>query len=106
MEEKMIIAIDKDDLLLVFESQEQAVSVVGSDAGWNIEEVDFYTGEGQRLVLKEDGTGAYRLVSHDRPDKRNIEVLFARAKDVVSSKVSSINSLSDLKKALSLENII
>jgi hypothetical protein len=104
MEERMIIAIDNDNLLLVFESESQAAREVGSDPGWDIDEVDFYTDKGQHLMPKDDGSGVYRLVPHGRAEKKNLFTLLTKAHDVVLSRVFTIKSVSDLKKALSLEN--
>ena len=104
--ETMIICIDKDNLLLVFESCDQTVNKMVSDKGWDMDEVDFYTDQGQRLRLKGDSFGGYRLVPYGRPCKENLQALFARSDDIVYSTVSTIKNISDLKKALSWEDTI
>lgn len=102
----MVIGIDRDNLLLVFESRDVAANEVASNGGWNIEEVDFYTDQGQRLKPKDDSSGVCRLVPHDRPRKTNLQALFAKAEDIALSRIPSINSIPDLKKALSWEDTI
>ena len=87
-------------------SREEAASRIVSDTGWDIKEVDFYTAQGQRLIPKGDGSGAYRLVPHGRPDKKNLQALFARACDIVLSGIPTIKDISDLKKALLWEDTI
>ncbi len=102
----MVIAIQKEEnYLLISESPEQAIDVFRGDLGWgSIEDFEFYTDQGQRLMLREDDPGAYRLTPHDRPKRENLLALFESPVEIHLTKVDGVNSITDLKRELGLED--
>ena len=96
----MVVMVDEDGRLCLYETSEQALAKLSLDAGFDLDKCTFYNQNGQRLVLK-DINSESRLVPHGRPDKKNLCSIIEKADAILVNEVDGIKSKEAIKKALS-----
>ncbi len=95
----MIIAIDTDNLVYIFETLEQAELETEIDTGGGIDEFEYCDHNGQIYIPQLVELNRYKLVNYGNPDKNNLMNIIEKAKEVAGKNLG-IKELKDLKKKL------